>query len=188
MARRSRRPDRAARRSPGPQRRKNLAHGPAEELALACYLTVSVVHVLEAVLGTREHSGEARHLLEHPLLAFAFLCQPPLGANLLGDLDAGAEEASNRTILAAHRRVGEDEVRLLRVSLSLQDELDVVHVDRATGVSFFHHWQEVVAGLVPDLKEIATKGERVLVAEDLGVGAVVEERSVGSPGDEHRLV
>jgi hypothetical protein len=167
---------------------EDLARVPADEVTVAEQSPVSLVDELEPVLRLGQDRNEAGRLLEQPPLALRLGRQPPLGHDLPRDLGAGADEARNGATLIAHRRVGEGEVRLLRIAAPLHDEGNVVHVDGLTAIGLLDDGQEVSADLVPDLQEVAAQGGRMLTHEDLGIGIVVEQRAFQPPSDEHRLV
>ena len=100
----------------------------------------------------------------------------------------GQKKPATDPALVPHGRVGEREMRLLRIALPLHDEGDVVHVDRMPGIGLLDDGPEVVADLGPDVQERPAQGRRMFAREDLRVGIVVEKGGLGPPGDEHRLV
>lgn len=61
-------------------------------------------------------------------------------------------------------------------------------MDGPAGVSLLDDGSEIGANFMPNLKEVVTQSGRVLGGEDLGICVVVEERTFGTPDDEHRLV
>jgi hypothetical protein len=148
---------------------------------------VGLVDELEAVLGPVQDRNEARRLLEQPPLPLGLGGNPALGHDLARDLGAGAEEPGDRATLVTHGRVGEGEMRLLRIATPLHHERDILHVNGLATESLLDDGQQVGPDLVPDLQEVMAQGSRMLACEDLRIGVVVEQRALCAPGDEHRL-
>jgi hypothetical protein len=150
-------------------------------------LPVGLVDELEDVRRPLKDHDEARSLLEQAALPYRLGLEPPLGHDLGGDVGAGAEEACDGPRFVPHGRIGEGEMRFLRIALPLHDEGDVVHVDRMPGIGLLDDGPEVVADLGPHVQERPAQGRRMFPREDLRVGIVVEKGGFGPPGDEHGL-
>jgi hypothetical protein len=60
-------------------------------------------------------------------------------------------------------------VRLFSTAATLQDERDVVHMDRFARVSPLDNGRKVGADVVPDLKQLASQRRRMLAGENLSI-------------------
>ena len=109
-----------------------------------------------------------------------------LRGDVRGGLGAGAVHAGDVALLVDHRRVGEREPGGFLVALALHGQRQVFHVDRLAGHRARGERADVVPDLRPDLLERPPDRGRVLGAQDLGVGIVVEEAQRRPPGHEHR--
>ena len=147
---------------------------------------------LDIEIDDPELPVEQREALAHPvenaLGAGLALAQAAFGQHLAGDLVAGTEEAGDGAGLVAHGGVGEAEMRLFDIAAALDEQRDVVHVDRLARIGLVDDRHEVGADLLPHFQKVAAERCGVLRCEDLGIGIVVEQRAVRPPGDEHGLV
>ncbi|WP_247879453.1 hypothetical protein [Azospirillum sp. TSA6c] len=108
--------------------------------------------------------------------------------HLGSDFGAGAEQAGDRSRLVPQWRVEKGEVGFLRIAAALDDERDVVHLDRLAAIGLGDDALEIAAYLAPDVEEIAPHGAWMFVRQEPGVRRVVDKGASGTPDDEHRLV
>ncbi len=138
--------------------------------------------------GRRGHGLPRAGQVAQPVLEAEPEGPPAVRQHLGRDLHARAEDAGNASLLVAHRRVGEGEVRFLRAAVPVHDQCDVVHLDRLAGVAAGHDGFELIPDLGPHPVERPPERPGVLQPEDLRVAVVVKHGAPGAPGDEHRLV
>ncbi len=118
------------------------------------------------------------HAVEDLPVAHLALADQPAGLCLLGRLDAGAEEAFHDAVLATDGRVGVGEVRLLRISVALHHEHDVVGMRRPAGVGVLHQRPEITRDLAPDLQEGPAERAGMVTLKHLSILVIVEEEPV----------
>ena len=159
--------DEVPERPPGDVLRRVAAH-PGEGLVDAGVAPLRV-HLVDA------HPGV---VLGRPEAAF--------GQHLPGGLQAGAVHPRDRAVLVVDRGVGEGGPRLLVEAAPPQDEGRAFVVRRVAAERRVHQRADAVPVLPPHGPQGAPQGVRVLGAEDVRVGVVVEEREVVLPAEEHR--
>jgi hypothetical protein len=132
----------------------------------------------DGVVGGRQRAQRVRHR--------QFECGAALGLNAVRRLDDGAIHAGDAAVAVVQRRIREREPRLLAKAVTLHRERQVFEVRGFVGQRAVDDGHEVGPDLGPDLLERRAERGRMLGAEDRGVGVVVQEAQVRSPGDEHR--
>ncbi|KKN82588.1 hypothetical protein LCGC14_0307750 [marine sediment metagenome] len=166
---------------------KHLPNGVSDELAGTGKRHISIVDVLVAVLRARQHRHETRHLLEKEPLPPVGVGLPPLRHNFAGCLDAGAEQAGHRAVVVGDRSVGEREVRFFWITVPVERQLKVVHVNGIIREDTVHQRADLVAHLWPDVEEGTAKRIALPRAEHRRIALVVDEGAVRPPGHKHRL-
>ena len=139
----------------------------------------------EFALGERLGHAALERLVQlaQPRLALAHRA---LGEHLLGRLRARAEHSRDFAAFVADRRVGEGEPGLLVVAFAVHEERQIFAVGRVPGHRRVDQRTDVGPDLRPDVVEAPAKRARMLGAENLGVGVVVEEAERVPPRNEHR--
>ena len=108
-------------------------------------------------------------------VSFSSRSASAFGQHLLRRLRDGAEHSGDLAALVADRRIGEREPGLLVVSLAVHDERQVLAIGGLPGHRRVDQRADVGPDLRPDVVEAPPERARMLGAEDLGVGVVVEE-------------
>ncbi len=165
--------------------RERVPGGLADVVAVAEQLDVGVVDELEDVARLPQDGDEARRLLEEPPLAIRLLLQSGFRQHLGGGLGAGAEHSRDMAAFVPDRRIGEGEPGLLLESAAVHEQRQVLLVGALPLQGGLHERRDVGPDLRPDLAKAGPQGVRVLRAEDLGIGIVVEEAELVAPGHEH---
>ena len=75
-----------------------------------------------------------------------------------------------------------------RLSLTIQQEREVIHVDRLARQRALDQRQQILLHFSPYVHERCAKRGVVLRAKKQAVGVVVEQRQLGTPGCEHGLL
>ncbi len=157
----------------------------AYELSGAEQRPVGLVDELEHMVRAGEGADEARRLRKQALLALLLLGCPSRRQDPVGGLHHRAEHAGHSAGLIAHRRIGESEPGLLLVAAPLQHQRQIFAIGRLARQSRVDQRDDVGPDLRPDVLEAGAQGGRMLDAEALRIGVVVEEAELGSPRDEH---
>ena len=158
----------------------------AEHLAVAHQPRIGGVDMLDDVVGAGQHCHEAGRPFEQFGEAAALGGDPALGLDPAGRLLNRAEHARDRAVVVADRRVGEGEPGALVVAAPVHGERQVLEEGRPSVERRIDQGRQVGPDLRPYVAKARTQRGRVLAPKDLGVGVVVEEPQIGSPGDEHR--
>ena len=157
----------------------------ADDVALADQVHERIVGQFKDVAGLAHHRSEAGSLAEQLAHAIDFLCAVKLGQYLVGGLDADTIHAGDRSLPVAHGGVGKREPGLLVVAFAIRDQRHVFPVAGDTLHGLLHDRMNIVPDLGPDIGKPCAECLRVLAAQDLGIGIVVEEFMFLAYGDKH---
>ncbi len=166
--------------------REDLAHRLADEVARAEQSAVGLVHELIDVVRSGQGADEAGGLLEQSLLPLLLLRLAAGGEHALGGLRHSAEHPRDLAGFVAHGGIGEGEPGLLVIAAAVHQQRQVLAVGRVASHGGLDQGRDVVPDFAPDVVEARAQGGRVLGAQDLRIGVIVEEAELRTPGDEHR--
>ena len=180
---------------PGPDRhgfdfRPDLQQVPADDrIAVAPVdaqpFGVDALNVEAAV----EQDEPLAHPFQHAARLRLAFSQPPFGDDLRRGFPARAEKPGDRTrLVVPHRRVGEREMRLLRITMPVHHQQDVVHVDRHAGIGLRDDRGQFLTDLRPHVQQRLAEAARMFAAEDIDVAVVIQQRARCTPGEKHRLL
>ncbi len=156
----------------------------------AAFLDLAVPYTADVELlayrfGSRGHDidriGQAAQLL--------FERQPESLPALCTHLDRrfrdGTEQAGDGVAFVAHRRIGKGEPRRLVVTEPVQRQGQAVAIDGFAAQRALGERSDFIPDLGPDVLEPRAERRRVLVAENLHIGVVIEQAEIRPPGHEH---
>ncbi|MNV60689.1 hypothetical protein D3C71_1531630 [compost metagenome] len=108
--------------------------------------------------------------------------QALVGDNAGGGFGDRVEHADDAAVLIADRAVAEGEVGQFGAVVAVDDQREVLDIDRFARQCAVGHAADVGPGFLPHFAEGAAKGQG-LVAEDLRERIVVQRDKIGSPED-----
>src|SRR6185503_9466073 len=113
--------------------------------------------------------------------------QTALAQHAACTLDHGGEDPIDRAFGAAHGTERKREVAFLGIAAALENQQLILRPRRLAGLEHaLEHRRDHVPDLGPNLAARTAERPRVLLAQDLGITVVVEDRTAGTPIDDDR--
>ncbi len=163
-----------------------IAHGAADDVAVADQLLIGRVGIVEDMFGTARHRHEGRRFLEQLHEAFTLVLQFAFGQDLLRGFDDDGDDAGGPAAFVGHRRIVEVHPHLFGFAGAVECQFLVGVCQGLARQPDLHDIVVEVGDLGPALANLRSQKLRVAAAGEHRIGVVIDHVAVFAPQHDDR--